>query len=75
MRLSMIRELVGHAIDNGIASNVRGALEHIEWCRWREDVYFERFEEARRRGWRRSRRILTRSAGCAPIRQSTGDTT
>ena len=47
MRLSMIRELVGHAIDNGIASNIREALEHIEWCRWREDVYFERFEEAR----------------------------
>jgi len=47
MRLSMIRELVGHAIDNGIASNVREALEHLEWCRWREDVYFERFEEAR----------------------------
>jgi len=45
MDLRTIRELVGHAIDNGIASNLRQALEYLDNLRWREDRYWDAWEE------------------------------
>ena len=45
MDLRTIRELVGHAIDNGIASNRRQALEYLASLRWCEDRYWDAWDE------------------------------
>lgn len=45
MRLSIIRELVNHAIDTQLVSTRREALEYLESLRWREDRYWEADDE------------------------------